>query len=260
LTALGKTIGVIHLERAKKGGFSGSEVETAARVAEHVALAIANARLMRTMEGLAMTDQLTGLRNARFFDPYLEQELAAAERDRTELAVVMIDLDHFKQFNDDHGHPAGDEALRVFSRVVRSLVRDSDVVSRYGGEEFILAFRGAGLAEAEMKAEMLRQAIEQTVIEIGPGRYARMTASFGVAATERKPIDRKSLVSLADAALYRAKERGRNRVETAPSAEADLEAAANRRRGRAAGRAATAAEPTRLPSSRRRTARVSRAS
>jgi diguanylate cyclase (GGDEF)-like protein len=246
LTALGKTIGVVHLERAEGGGFGSDDVEVAARVAEHVALAIANARLMRTMEGLAMTDQLTGLRNARFFDPYLEQELAVAERDRTSLSVVMIDLDHFKQFNDEHGHPAGDEALRVFSRVVRSLVRDSDVISRYGGEEFILAFRHATLAEAEAKAESIREAIAQTVIEIGPGRYARMTASFGVASTEGRTVDRKSLVSLADAALYRAKELGRNRVESAPTGEADLEAAANRRRGRDA----RATEPTALPSAR----------
>lgn len=202
-----------------------------------------------------MTDQLTGLRNARFFDPYLEQELAASERDRTSLAVVMIDLDHFKTFNDEHGHPAGDEALRVFSRIVRSLVRESDVVSRYGGEEFILAFRKTTLADAETKAEQIRAAIEQTVIEIGPGRYARMSASFGVAATEGKAIDRKSLVSLADAALYRAKELGRNRVESAPTAEADLEAAANRRRGRSP----RADEPTRLPGARRATGRSVRA-
>jgi diguanylate cyclase (GGDEF)-like protein len=251
MTALGKTVGVLHLERAAVGGFDAEDIQVAARVAEHVALAIANGRLMRTMEGLAMTDPLTGLRNARFFDPYLEQQLAAAERDDESVTVVMIDLDHFKQFNDDYGHPAGDEALRVFSRVVRSLVRESDVVSRYGGEEFVLAFRNCHLEDGEAKAEEIRVAIEQTVIEIGPGRYARITASFGVASTEGRIVDRKSLVSLADAALYRAKELGRNRVEVAPSGEPELSAAARRRRGRVTSTLG-AAEPTNLRGVRRR--------
>jgi diguanylate cyclase (GGDEF)-like protein len=253
MTALGKSIGVIHLERSRPGGFSAQDIELAARVAEQIALAVANGRLMRTMEGMAMTDQLTGLRNARFFDPYLEHALAAAERERESIAVVMIDLDHFKRFNDDYGHPAGDEALRVFSRVVRSLVRESDVVSRYGGEEFVVAFPACGLADGQLKAEHLRQAIEQAVIEIGPGRYARITASFGVASTEGRAVDRKSLVALADAALYRAKEQGRNRVETAPTGESELSAAAARRSGHLTdGNVAPAAEPPRLPAARRR--------
>ena len=215
MQALGNTVGVIHLERADVNGFSAESLSLAARVAEQVALAIANTRLMKTMESLAMTDPLTGLRNARFFDSHLEQELAVAERDKQPIALMMLDVDHFKAFNDDFGHPAGDEALRTLARVLRSTIRASDVVARYGGEEFVVALRNAGTDEAMEVAEKLRAAIEQAVVEIGPGRYGRITASFGVVSTDVHHLDQKRLLSLADTALYLAKDKGRNRVEVA---------------------------------------------
>jgi diguanylate cyclase (GGDEF)-like protein len=233
MPALGSIVGVIHLERPEPNSFDSDTVQVAARVAEQVALAIANARLMKTMEGLAMTDPLTGLRNARFFDQFLEQELASAERDAASTALIMLDVDHFKRFNDTHGHPGGDEALRALARALRSLVRASDVVARYGGEEFIIALHHTSLAEARIVAEKLRVGVEQTVVEIGPGRYARITISLGIASTDMHKVEPKGLVSLADAALYQAKELGRNRVEAAPSSEAELSAAARRREGKA---------------------------
>lgn len=244
MTALGQVLGVIHLERADVDAFDPETIRLAARIAEQVALAVANGRLMKTMEGLAMTDALTGLRNARFFDPYLEHELAASERDQLPLGLVILDVDLFKQFNDTHGHPAGDEALRALARILRSTIRTSDVVARYGGEEFVIALRHAGLEESRMVAEKIRAAVEQNVVDIGPGRYARITASFGVAGTDVHKVDQKGLMALADAALYRAKEAGRNRVEIAPSSESDLGAAARRRAGRAPD-----ARPAQLPSS-----------
>jgi diguanylate cyclase (GGDEF)-like protein len=237
MMALGKIVGVIHLESAAVAAFDPEAIRLVTRVAENVGLAMANARLMNTMEGQAMTDPLTGLRNTRFFDPYLEQELESARRDQQSMSVVMIDLDHFKGFNDTYGHPAGDEALRAFARVVRATIRASDVAARYGGEEFIVALRHTGIDEAEAVAEKLRASIEQMVVELGPGRYARITASLGVASTGPNVNDPKSLVSLADAALYRAKEGGRNRVEISPVAAdvAALDEAGKRRRGRAPG-------------------------
>jgi diguanylate cyclase (GGDEF)-like protein len=239
MPALGSIVGVIHLERSETRSFDGLTVQRAARIAEQVALALANARLMKTMEGLANTDPLTGLRNARFFDAYLEQQFTLADRDSDSIAVVMLDVDHFKQFNDTYGHPAGDEALRALSRTMRGVIRASDVVARYGGEEFIIALHHATLKEATMVAEKIREAVEHTVVEIGPGRYGRITVSLGVAATDAHHADRKGLVSLADAALYRAKHGGRNRVEAAPSATpaADAHAAS----------AENGAEPVVLP-------------
>ena len=216
MPALGSIVGVIHLERTEPYSFDTVTVQRAARTAEQVALALANARLMQTMEGLANTDSLTGLRNARFFDAYLEEEFVVAERDGDSIGLLMVDVDHFKRFNDNHGHPAGDEALRVLSRTMRATLRASDVIARYGGEEFIVALHHAGEAEARAIAEKLRSAVEQMVVEIGPGRYGRITISVGFAATDVHRVGRKGLISLADAALYRAKDAGRNRVESAP--------------------------------------------
>lgn len=218
MPALGQMVGVIHLASPERNAFDADQVRVASRIAEQVALAIANARLMSTMERLSMTDALTGLHNARFFDPYLEQELAAAERDQEPLAVIMIDLDHFKGFNDVHGHPGGDEALRAFARALRTSLRASDVVARYGGEEFVVCARRASLDEARGLAEKIRIAVEQTVVELGPGRFARMTASFGVAGTADRRLDRQALMRAADEALYQAKAEGRNRVVTAATA------------------------------------------
>lgn len=231
MMALGQVLGVIHLQ-VPDGTLGQATVSIVARVAEQVALALSNARLLKALESLAMTDSLTGLHNARFFDPFLEQQLVAAERDGEPLAVLMVDIDHFKKFNDTHGHPAGDEALRAFGRAITGVLRASDVVARYGGEEFIVALPNAGADEAVRVAEKIRATIEQTIIEIGPGRYARMTVSVGVVATDVHRLDQKGLVAMADAALYRAKEEGRNRVSTAPISEGELETAARRRRGR----------------------------
>ncbi len=228
MVALGQVMGVIHLS-VPDAQLSGEAVTDVTRVAEQVAIALANARLMKTLEGLAMTDPLTGLPNARFFDSFLEQQLLATRRDAEPLGLIMMDIDQFKGFNDTHGHPSGDEALRVFSRVVRQVLRASDVVARYGGEEFIVALPGANQEETRVVAEKLRAAVEDMVVEIGPGRYGRITISLGVVATDDRPVDRRGLVALADAALYQAKERGRNRVEVAPTSEHEL-VTTNRRR------------------------------
>ena len=233
MPALGSIVGVIHLERSEPRSFEAAAVQRATRTAEQVALAIANARLMKTMEGLANTDPLTGLRNARFFEAYLEEQFNLAARDGDSIGLIMLDVDRFKEFNDTFGHPAGDEALRALSRTLRSVLRTSDVVARYGGEEFIVALHHATLEHALLVGEKVRAAVEETVVEIGPGRYARYTASLGVVATDTHRVDRKGLVALADAAMYRAKSNGRNRVETAPTSAAELGKAARRRSGKA---------------------------
>lgn len=212
MLALGQTIGVVHLAAEPAGAFGVDDERQAQRVAEQVALAIANSRLVRTMESMALTDPLTRLHNARFFDPFLDRELAVSRREGEPLSVIMIDLDRFKAFNDEHGHPAGDEALRAFSRAALTVLRDSDTLARYGGEEFVVALRGAGLEEAMTVAERLRAAVEGTTIEVGLGRYAAITASFGVACTTLHGHDRLQLLKSADRALYRAKREGRNRV------------------------------------------------
>lgn len=142
----------------------------------------------------------------------LDRELAIADRDDIPIGVIAIDLDHFKRFNDTYGHPAGDEALRAFARACLGVLRDSDTIARMGGEEFSVAVRGADLIATTQIAEKLRVSVEQLSIEIGPGRFATMTASFGVASTTEHGTDRKRLMRVADRALYAAKRAGRNAV------------------------------------------------
>lgn len=212
MLALGKVVGVIHVHADHPGAFDDRDREVITRVAGQSALALSNARLIQTMEGLAMTDGLTGLHNGRFFDPLLERELAVAERDGLQVGLIMLDLDHFKRFNDTHGHPAGDEALKAFARAAQGALRESDVVARYGGEEFVVMARGADLEGTALIAEKLRAAVENTVVNVGPGRTARITVSAGVSSTAGHGQDRMVLLRVADEALYQAKQDGRNRV------------------------------------------------
>jgi len=129
--------------------------------------------------------------------------------------LIAIDLDHFKQFNDTHGHPAGDEALRAFARGCLGVLRRSDTMARIGGEEFSVAIRGADLPATVAIAEKIRGAIEHLTVEIGPSRFARITASLGVANSQSHGTDRKRLLKSADRALYAAKRQGRNVVVAA---------------------------------------------
>lgn len=212
LLAVGQTIGTIHVAADRAEALDADAERQLSRVAEQVALAISNARMLRTMESMALTDPLTGLHNARFFDPLLERELAAAERAGDSLGVIVIDLDHFKRFNDTYGHQAGDEALRGFARAALAVLRDSDTFARYGGEEFVVAAPGADAEATAALAERIREAVEHATIETAAGQYAQITASFGVASTSAHGFDRLFLLKKADAALYRAKRQGRNRV------------------------------------------------
>lgn len=222
-----EVLGVVHLERADEDAFGEEDTHSAGRIAEQVGLALANLRLMHRMERQAMTDPLTGLANPRSFDPIVERELAIARREEQPVGMIMLDLDHFKQFNDTHGHPAGDEALRAFARTLRSGLRESDVAARYGGEEFAVLLRATDLAAARVVAEKLRAAIETTPVEIGPNRFGRITASLGVAASNVHGTDRMQLMRVADAALYAAKEGGRNRVAAGPVVASDKQPAAD---------------------------------
>ena len=173
------------------------------------ALELAYAR----MEKLATFDELTGLLNRRALLARLHDEVQRCRRQGTELSVVMIDLDHFKQVNDKHGHQAGDAVLRGVGALLRSRIRVTDSAGRYGGEELCLLLPGTGLSAAALLAEKLRRAIADNVFLCGPSRI-HVTASFGIAAfhAEHAPVAER-LIEAADRTLFRAKHGGRNRVE-----------------------------------------------
>ncbi|HYI44459.1 MAG TPA: sensor domain-containing diguanylate cyclase [Actinomycetota bacterium] len=174
--------------------------------ASHAALALRNVWLMQHVTKMARTDPLTGLDNRAAFHDSLEQELARAGRGAEEVTLMMIDIDHFKQINDVHGHQIGDEALRHFAAAVSEGIRSFDRLARYGGEEFALIAPTCNADQAVVAAERLRAIIEESS---GP---VPMTASIGVATYPTHGQDPDKLIKAADQALYAAKEAGRNIV------------------------------------------------
>lgn len=169
-------------------------------------------------EALAHADELTGLDNRRAFFSRGLNHFRHASRHGCPVAVIMFDLDYFKQINDTYGHFVGDKVLLTVARTLKPLVRDSDILGRLGGEEFALILPETGLDEARMVAERLRAAVAGLRIEHGT-TVIRCTSSFGVAACEDGSLDLDELLGEADDALYLAKHGGRNRVEYMPSAK-----------------------------------------
>ncbi|NJC88233.1 MAG: diguanylate cyclase [Desulfuromonas sp.] len=170
----------------------------------------------RRLEQLARTDPLTGLANRRRFMTVLEHTFGHSLRKSIPLALVMIDIDHFKKINDTYGHQGGDEVLIALADLLRPEPGDDILAARYGGEEFALILPEASLEIARRGAERLRRQVE-TLAFTGPLTDLRLTASFGVAALPHPAITTiDQLIGAADEALYRAKHNGRNRVEVSP--------------------------------------------
>jgi diguanylate cyclase (GGDEF)-like protein len=163
----------------------------------------------------ASTDGLTGLSNHAALQQRLEEEMARARRHEAPLAVVMLDLDHFKRINDTYGHPVGDAVLRASGALLRSLARESDVVGRYGGEEFAAILIETDAEGARRFAERFRAALAALdAVEVA-GRPVRATVSVGVAARSHADVTAADLVARADRALYEAKSAGRDRTVVA---------------------------------------------
>jgi diguanylate cyclase (GGDEF)-like protein len=167
------------------------------------------------LEHMTLTDELTGLSNRRHLDAALETELARARRESKPLAVLMLDLDHFKAFNDRFGHPEGDALLRKVADLLRRQLRPTDVVARYGGEEFTMLLPGAPRDEAIAVAERIRSCLGETT----RGSDIVTTGSFGLAMWPEGGDTSGELIASADAAMYEAKRRGRDRIVLAGEVE-----------------------------------------
>jgi two-component system cell cycle response regulator len=176
--------------------------------------------LVEDARHLAMTDPLTGLLNRRAFTDAMEREMSRARRYGFPLCVLLLDVDHFKKVNDTRGHEGGDMVLKAVAKTILRLARKSDVVGRWGGEEFVVGLPQAAAAGARIAAERLRRAIAESPFPLKEeGHPLRVTASIGVAhAVEGEPLE--AMIARADGAMYLAKSRGRNRVETEESATA----------------------------------------
>jgi diguanylate cyclase (GGDEF)-like protein len=208
-------LGVLSIAR-RGHAFSREEEELLEYLAGQAMVSIENASLHETVERQAVTDELTGLANARAFRSILEREIERSRRFRSPLALVMVDLDDFKQVNDTHGHQQGDEVLASVASVLRDFSRDIDAPARYGGEELAVVLPQTDAEGAARLAERMREAVERLrVPSVDGGAPLAVTASFGVASVPDSAGGREELVAAADAALYRAKRGGKNRVERA---------------------------------------------
>lgn len=175
-------------------------------------------RQMQTIERLGMIDGLTEISNRRAFNVRIQYEWKRAIRERSELAMIMVDIDHFKNYNDRYGHPQGDIMLRAVSRAMeKALKRSTDLLFRYGGEEFSVLLPNTNLKGAGKVAERMRKNVEQTKVRcIGKQEITTETISIGIAAIRPKTADQiTEFVEKVDRALYRAKNNGRNQIQFA---------------------------------------------
>lgn len=170
-------------------------------------------RMLEELRHLATTDSLTGLYNRRHFLELCQRELRRASRYPNNVALLMLDADHFKSINDTYGHDAGDQVLRIVSRLCRAHIREVDIIGRMGGEEFAILLPQTGYPAALEVAERLRAAIAQTTLPLTNGPMLRFTVSMGGCVFSGRQLDVDALLKAADQALYAAKRNGRNRVE-----------------------------------------------
>jgi diguanylate cyclase (GGDEF)-like protein len=229
LTAQGESLGVLVLVEplaqaeiaAKEEGaeHQADRRRTVTAAAEQIALALANLRLRDTLKSQSIRDPLTGLFNRRFLEESLERECRRSIRANRPLSVMMLDIDHFKRFNDTFGHDAGDAVLREVGAVLRSFFRGEDVACRYGGEEFALVLADTSADGALARASQLREQVHQLSLSFRRQALGPVTISIGIATVPLHASTADALIRVADRALYRAKHEGRDRVVLADTSE-----------------------------------------
>ncbi|MGH8300843.1 MAG: sensor domain-containing diguanylate cyclase [Steroidobacteraceae bacterium] len=221
LVSQGETLAVLHVRGAGAQSLSDDVQRLASALAEQLSLAVGNLRLQETLRSGSERDPLTDLYNRRHLEISLQRELARAMRHGFPVSLVMLDVDHFKAFNDTNGHDAGDEVLRNVAHVLKRHTRAEDVACRYGGEEFLIVLPACPVDDAYSKAEAIREAIAQLHVFSRGIALPRITASLGIACHPEDGERMEDLIAGADAALYRAKSTGRNCI-AASNAPGDI--------------------------------------
>ncbi|WP_055047106.1 GGDEF domain-containing protein [Devosia sp. A16] len=214
MIARGEIVGLLQLFAS---GISAVErlehiTDLGSALADGMSLALANMALREKLRNQALRDPLTGLYNRRYMEDCLQRFVRLAERENREISLIMVDLDHFKRLNDEHGHSFGDQVLRDAALTLTGSLRETDIVCRFGGEELVVILPDCPLERAADKAELLRLRIE----ELSSTHGADISASFGVASVPHTSQSVTDLLQAADQALYKAKESGRNQVAKAP--------------------------------------------
>lgn len=218
ILAQGEALGILHIQATDTDPkLDEAQMSFKTTFASQVGLSVANIRLRDALRAQSTKDPLTGLYNRRYLEEMLSREIRRAIRSEQHLSVLMLDLDHFKKFNDAYGHEAGDAVLRETGSFLVRNIRAEDFVCRFGGEEFVVVLPTADLNAAQARAERLRSKLHDLVVMHEGRSVGSISASFGVAALPDHGTTEKDLLQAADAALYRAKRAGRDRVELALS-------------------------------------------
>jgi diguanylate cyclase (GGDEF)-like protein/PAS domain S-box-containing protein len=215
MMAQSEALGVLHLMQPDNVKMTESKQRMAVTMSEHIGMALSNLRLHETLRSQSIRDPLTGLFNRRFMEESLELEIRRAARNQRPLGMIMIDLDHFKYFNDNFGHEAGDLLLKELGALLKSNIRGEDIACRYGGEEFTLILPEGSGAVTQQRAEFYKEAIQRLDVHYRGQPLGRITASMGVAIFPDHGRTAKTLIEAADKALYRSKSDGRDRVTMA---------------------------------------------
>src|SRR5438105_1207318 len=223
----GEIVGVLVIHMRAPRVLERSEIRVLQTLANQAVIAIENAAAYEQTKQLATTDSVTGVANHRELEAYLERELQRARKTRESLALIICDLDHFKEINDTVGHPAGDAVLRHLTRqILVPAVRPKDLVARYGSDEFVLVLRGADGRAALAVAERIRRTVANQAVMLDGKVVSNLSLSLGIAVFPRDGETREALVQAADQALYVAKRTGRNRVIRSETGSGDAQLAA----------------------------------
>jgi diguanylate cyclase (GGDEF)-like protein len=215
LISRGRTIGVVEIINKNGGDFTQGDLDILLTLVEPCAIAIENAILFQRTEQLTITDDLTKLFNSRYLNVYLGREISRCKRHGIPLSVIFLDLDGFKGINDQYGHLAGSGTLAEVGAILAEAVRESDILARYGGDEFVVVLPETPPGGALVIAERLRRAIEAHGFLQTQGLTARISASFGIASYPDHALTPEGLIQKADQAMYRVKERDKNGIEVA---------------------------------------------
>ena len=215
MSILGEPLGLLHIESTDSAGLGEEAEDLAQSMNENLSLSLSNIKLRQTLEYQSVRDPLTGAFNRRYMEETLRRELNRAARKNINVSIIMLDIDHFKKFNDNHGHAAGDVVLTRLSDLLQNQVRGEDIVCRMGGEEFVMILPDATLEVGTQRAEAIRVAVNAQSLEYNAHALGKVTVSMGVSVFPDHGSSGSEILEKADKAMYQAKHRGRNCVVVA---------------------------------------------
>ena len=207
-----ESIGILSVFSKTEDGFNQKQIQLLETIGSQLTIVFQNVKMYERMKELAIIDELTGIYNRRFFYLAANKAIDRAIRYHKDLSLILIDIDHYKDVNDHFGHIAGDKVLQRITQVIQKELRESDIFSRYGGEEFLILLSDTGLKAAVEVAERLRKKIEELKVKYNEEEIS-VTISLGVTQLTAKRVSLQELIAVVDQALYGAKQKGRNRVE-----------------------------------------------